>query len=145
MKITSGLSEAQKQLNLTEKELKELPQKIRAATESLDFDKERQLKRRRRELEERQPRQKAILLRLQFNEAETEVERLRKELAEKKRLQLEAANYNTKAFDLYQEANRTFNLSTLDVAQFESRLADANRTRLEIGQELEGLLGRLAA
>lgn len=136
MKITSALSDAQKQLNITERELAELPQKIKTATESLDFDNELKLKRRRRELEERQPRQLAVVLRLQFNEAESEVERLRLELSEKKRLQLAAANYNTKAFDLYQEANRTFNLSTLDVAQAESRLTDASRTRLEIGQEL---------
>jgi hypothetical protein len=145
MKITSGLSEAQKQLNITERELTELPRLITAATESLDFDKARKLKKRRAELEERRPRQLAIVLRLKFNEAESEVKRRKEVLAEKKRLQLESANQNTKAFELYQETNRVFNLAALDVALAESQLGEANRGLIEIGQELETLLSRLAA
>jgi hypothetical protein len=85
------------------------------------------------------------VLRLQFNEAETEVERLRQELSEKKRVQLEAQAYNTKCYELSQRANQTFYHSALDVAQVESRLGEANRNLVELGQELETLLSQLAA
>lgn len=145
MKRISALPDAQKQLSITERELGELPQKIRAATEDLDFDSARTLKQRKAELEERKPRQKAIVLRLLFNQAESEAERLKKELEEKRRLQLENQAYNTKAYDLWQETNKSFNLSALDVAQAESRLGDANRKIIELGQQLEILLGQLAA
>lgn len=145
MKITSALSDAQKQLSMTERELSKLPEKIRAATEDLDFDSARKLKQRKADLEERQPRQQAIVLRLKFNEAEIEVARLRQELAEKKRLQLEAQTYNTKSYELWQQANQAFNLSALDVAQAESRVVEANRKVIELGQQLESLLSRLAA
>jgi hypothetical protein len=145
MKRISALPDAQKQLNTTDQELAQLTPKIRAATEALDFDSARTLKQRKAELEERQPRQKAIVLRLKFNEAERDAERLRQELSEKKRLQLEAQGYNTRAYDLWQETNKAFNLSTLDVAQAESRLGDANRNVIELGQQLEILLGQLAA
>ena len=145
MKITSALSDARKQLGITERELSELPQKIKAATDELNFDTARKLKQRRRELEERQPRQLAVVLRLKYNEAESEVGRLKEGLAEKRRLQLEAQAYNTRCFDLWQQANKTFNLSALDVAQAENQLGEANRNLVELGRELEALLGRLAA
>lgn len=145
MKITSALSDAQRQLNMTERELSKLPEQIRTATENLDFDLARKLKQRKADLEERQPRQQAIVLRLKFNEAETEAQKRKQELAEKKRLQLEAQTYNTKSYELWQQANQTHNLTALDVAQAESRLIEANRNLIEVGQELEVLLGRLAA
>ena len=145
MRISSAVSDAQKQLNITERELSELPQKIRAATDNLDFDTARKLKRRKLELEERQPRQLAVVLRLKYNEAESKVERLRHEVSERKRLQLEAQAYSTRYFDLYQQANKVFNLSALNVAQEEAQLAEASRDLIEVGRELEALLGRLAA
>lgn len=145
MKITSALSDAQRQLNITERQLSELPGKIKTTVESLDFDSARKLKQRKAELEERLSSQQAIVLRLKFNEAETEAQRLKQELEQKKQLQLESQTYNTKTYELWQQANQAFNLSALEVAQAESRLVEANRKVIELGQELEVLLGRLAA
>ncbi len=143
--MTLALSDAQRQLTTTERELSKLPIKIRAATDELDFTTARKLKQRKSELEERKPRQEAVVLRLKLNEAEGEAERLRRELQEKRRLQLEAASYNTKCFELWQEANKTFNLAAIDVVQAESSLVEANRTIAELGKQLEELLGHLAA
>jgi chromosome segregation ATPase len=143
-RITSAVSYAQQELNRAERELATLSEKLGEATANFDWTEARKLKSRKAELEEKLPILQANLLRVTYNEAQRAAEQRKQELDEAKRARLEATTVNTQAAELARNTNQTLLISSVNVAQAESKLAAANQELIEAGQNLQQHLDRLS-